>query len=239
MRLGRGCLAALLLAAAAPAAEAASAGTPRLDYLLHCSGCHGPTGAGVPSRGIPRLRGEVAKFLWVPEGRDYLVQVPGVRNADLDDAEIARLLDWLPPMPWTPSTGRPPCRRSRPRRSAGCVVRRKATCSPSAPRSARSWPRAASSCAPTRTEWHELGHPYALEDMQPLGPELVARAKGQFRTAGLTAPCALLRLWPCSVHALIPAASGAKPPRCRTPAGEHEARLGAQSHGVHDLHTRR
>jgi mono/diheme cytochrome c family protein len=96
MRLGRGCLAALLLAAAAPAAEAASAGTPRLDYLLHCSGCHGPTGAGVPSRGIPRLRGEVAKFLWVPEGRDYLAQVPGVRNANLDDAEMARLLDWLP-----------------------------------------------------------------------------------------------------------------------------------------------
>jgi mono/diheme cytochrome c family protein len=96
MKLGRGGLAALLLAAAAPAAEAASAGTPRLDYLLHCSGCHGPTGAGVPARGIPRLKGEVAKFLWVPEGRAYLAQVPGVRNADLDDAELARLLNWLP-----------------------------------------------------------------------------------------------------------------------------------------------
>jgi mono/diheme cytochrome c family protein len=96
MRLGRGILAALLLAAASPAAEAASAGTPRLDYLLHCSGCHGATGAGVPSRGIPRLKGEVAKFLWVPEGRAYLAQVPGVRNANLDDAEVARLLDWLP-----------------------------------------------------------------------------------------------------------------------------------------------
>jgi mono/diheme cytochrome c family protein len=96
MRLGVAILAAALLAAASPAAEAVSAGTPRLDYLLHCSGCHGPTGAGVPSRGIPRLRGEVAKFLWVPEGRAYLAQVPGVRNANLDDAEVARLLSWLP-----------------------------------------------------------------------------------------------------------------------------------------------
>ena len=96
-------LAALVAAAAAAAAaapigpaRAASAGTPRLDYVLHCSGCHGVAGAGVPSRGVPRLAGEVGKLLWVPDGRAYLAQVPGVGNADLTDAELARLLDWLP-----------------------------------------------------------------------------------------------------------------------------------------------
>ncbi|MFO1074945.1 MAG: hypothetical protein U1E17_20075 [Geminicoccaceae bacterium] len=93
-------LRAALLAAAcvlAPgAAQAISAGTPQLDYLLHCSGCHGPTGAGVPTRGIPRLQGEIGKLLWVPDGRAYVMQVPGVGNAALTDAEIARLLNWLP-----------------------------------------------------------------------------------------------------------------------------------------------
>jgi mono/diheme cytochrome c family protein len=94
MRLAAAALTALLAGGAA--AHAASVGTPRLDYLLHCSGCHGAAGTGVPERGIPRLKGEVAKLLWTPEGRAYLVQVPGVGNAALSDAEVARLLDWLP-----------------------------------------------------------------------------------------------------------------------------------------------
>lgn len=93
-------LAVLLLAGCCALAPgmvlAASVGTPQLDYLLHCSGCHGASGAGVPERGIPRLAGEVGKLLHVPDGRAYLIQVPGVANANLSDAELARLLNWLP-----------------------------------------------------------------------------------------------------------------------------------------------
>ena len=87
---------AAVVASSTERAHAASVGSPRLDYLLHCSGCHGATGVGVPQNGIPRLKGEVAKLLWVPEGRAYLIQVPGVGNAGLSDHDTARLLDWLP-----------------------------------------------------------------------------------------------------------------------------------------------
>ena len=43
---------------------------------------------------MPALAGSVAQFLWVPEGRAYLVRVPGVAHAALDDADLAALLDW-------------------------------------------------------------------------------------------------------------------------------------------------
>lgn len=67
---------------------------PRLDYMLHCRGCHGPDGAGVAGA-APALRGEVAKFLAVPGGREYLVRVPGTAQSELDDAGVAALLNWI------------------------------------------------------------------------------------------------------------------------------------------------
>jgi hypothetical protein len=81
-------LVAYLLFASAAAAD------PRLDYMLHCRGCHGPDGAGVAGA-APALRGEVAKFLTVPGGREYLVRVPGTAQAELDDGDVAVLLNWI------------------------------------------------------------------------------------------------------------------------------------------------
>ena len=88
MKSARGAALALLLASSAAAAP-----PPREDYLLHCSACHGADGAGVPDV-VPPLS-DLALFLATRAGRDYLVRVPGVAQAPLDDARLAALLDWV------------------------------------------------------------------------------------------------------------------------------------------------
>jgi hypothetical protein len=80
-------------ALAALAAGPAPAG-PRLDYVLHCQGCHRADGSGTPDA-VPRLRGRMARFLWAPGGRAYLVGVPGAAQSPLDDARLATLLNWM------------------------------------------------------------------------------------------------------------------------------------------------
>jgi mono/diheme cytochrome c family protein len=84
---------AALIAAALLMATVAQA-DPRVDYMLNCRGCHGPDGAGAPGA-APSFRGQVAKFLSVPGGREYLVRVPGTAQSELDDARTAALLTWL------------------------------------------------------------------------------------------------------------------------------------------------
>jgi len=71
-----------------------AAAGPRLDYTLHCMGCHGDDGAGAPPE-IPSLKDRVGYYFEVPGGREYLVQVPGARQAPLDDAALAQLLNWI------------------------------------------------------------------------------------------------------------------------------------------------
>jgi len=83
---------AVALAGAGPAEGVASPG-PRDDYVLHCSGCHGPTGRGVPGT-TPSLRA-LGPLGDAPGGRAYLARVPGVAQAPLDDARLARLLNWV------------------------------------------------------------------------------------------------------------------------------------------------
>ena len=87
---------ALLLAALlASGAWGASQGDPALDYILQCQGCHLSDGTGSDSAGVPRMAGFVGRFLGVEGGRAYLVQVPGVAQAPLSDAALARLLNWM------------------------------------------------------------------------------------------------------------------------------------------------
>ena len=80
-----------VLALAGPA----SAERPEILYMLHCRGCHQPDGAGSQREGVPALAGELGRFLTVPGGRAYLVQVPGSAQSPLDDADLARLLNWM------------------------------------------------------------------------------------------------------------------------------------------------
>jgi cytochrome c553 len=84
-------LAALLTLAAV--ANTAQAWSPETNYRLHCEGCHLADGVATPDK-VPALAGSVAAFLRAPEGRAYLVRVPGVASASLSDAELAALLDW-------------------------------------------------------------------------------------------------------------------------------------------------
>jgi len=88
-------LAALLLAAWAPPAVAAAHSPAHLDYLLQCQGCHLADGRGAPEKGVPALRGSVARFLTVEGGRAYLIRVPGASGSPLSDAELAAVLNWI------------------------------------------------------------------------------------------------------------------------------------------------
>ena len=65
----------------------------REAFQLHCSGCHGPDGHGKAGF-VPDLR-ELGPLLGVPGGREYLVRVPGVAQAPVDSAALARLLDFV------------------------------------------------------------------------------------------------------------------------------------------------
>ncbi len=71
----------------------ANAEQARIDYILKCQGCHQPEGGGDLAH-TPPLKGEVARFLQVPGGREFLARVPGVASVDLSDARLAQLLNW-------------------------------------------------------------------------------------------------------------------------------------------------
>ena len=79
------CLAGVALPAAAD---------PRIDYMLHCQGCHLPEGAGWPGR-VPPLRGDFGRIAGVAGGRDYLMRVPGVADAPISSAALAGVLNWV------------------------------------------------------------------------------------------------------------------------------------------------
>ena len=76
------------------AATSALAASPAVDYALNCQGCHLDDGAGTPGS-VPPLAGSVGRFLGVPGGREFLVQVPGVATSPLDDAALAAVLNWM------------------------------------------------------------------------------------------------------------------------------------------------
>ncbi len=76
-------------------------GNPQQHYMLHCQGCHLADGSGLPGS-VPSMQNFVGKFLAVPGGREYLVQVPGSSQSSLSDAQLARLLNWLLPRMSTP-----------------------------------------------------------------------------------------------------------------------------------------
>jgi mono/diheme cytochrome c family protein len=85
-------IALVLLLAAGPAWATEPA---QADYMLNCQGCHLPDGRGFPQRQVPDLRQQMGRFLAVPGGREYLVQVPGSAQSALDDEGLARVLNWM------------------------------------------------------------------------------------------------------------------------------------------------
>ncbi|MDG1986420.1 MAG: cytochrome c [Halieaceae bacterium] len=74
--------------------QAKSSSEPSYNYKLFCQGCHLPDGTGVLGE-VPSLANNLSRYIKIPEGREFIVQVPGVMHALLTDAEVAELLNWL------------------------------------------------------------------------------------------------------------------------------------------------
>ena len=87
-------LATLLILALGLNAAADSVQENKVAWMLNCQGCHRADG-GATGDQVPALRGTVAKFLTVPGGREYLIRVPGVAMAAMDDESIAALANWM------------------------------------------------------------------------------------------------------------------------------------------------
>jgi hypothetical protein len=87
-------LAALLMLSPCINAAADSEQDNKVTWMLSCQGCHRADG-GATGDAVPALSGTVAKFLSVPGGREYLIRVPGVAMAPMDDESIAELTNWM------------------------------------------------------------------------------------------------------------------------------------------------
>lgn len=66
---------------------------PATTYAANCAGCHGPSGRSVSE--IPTLVNRIGYFARIPDGRAYLVQVPGVAMSAVGDEDLAEMLNWL------------------------------------------------------------------------------------------------------------------------------------------------
>jgi N-acetylated-alpha-linked acidic dipeptidase len=93
--------AALRLGAAFAAVALWSTGTntawayqPLVNFQLQCMGCHLADGSGESGR-VPSIRRSLVLFSQLPEGRQYVIRVPGVAQSPLSDEETAALLNWM------------------------------------------------------------------------------------------------------------------------------------------------
>jgi hypothetical protein len=64
------------------------------DYLEHCGGCHGLQGDSSPAP-IPVLRDRVGYFMCSGAGRRYLLHLPNVDRADVDDGRLADMMNFV------------------------------------------------------------------------------------------------------------------------------------------------
>jgi len=71
----------------------ADADRARQDYMIHCMGCHGEHGEGFKEQ-VPSMRGTLARLATLPDGRSFLLRVPGVSRSSLDAERMAEVLNW-------------------------------------------------------------------------------------------------------------------------------------------------
>lgn len=74
--------------------SATAQANPQQDYVLYCMGCHGPQAEGVPGK-VPPLAHALGSYMRTPQGRNYILRVPGAANSVLSDAQLAAVLNWL------------------------------------------------------------------------------------------------------------------------------------------------
>ncbi|RID91125.1 hypothetical protein D2N39_14605 [Gemmobacter lutimaris] len=85
----------LVLATAAPGVAGNTATSPRANYVLHCSGCHGMQGLGTAEGGIPAFPDSVGHIVSIESGRDYVMHVPGVVGNNMTNAQIAEVMNYI------------------------------------------------------------------------------------------------------------------------------------------------
>jgi len=90
-RVGRSTLPLLALVAAA--AGCADHGRARDNYLLYCMGCHGEDGGGLEGH-VPDMRKDFARLATLPDGRAYILRVPGVTQSGLEAEQVAEVLNY-------------------------------------------------------------------------------------------------------------------------------------------------
>lgn len=69
--------------------------TAHTNYVLRCAGCHGMTGLGTDAGGIPAFPDSVGHIAGTDMGRTYMMHVPGVVGASLDNREIAEVMNYI------------------------------------------------------------------------------------------------------------------------------------------------
>src|SRR5262249_3727729 len=87
-------LARVVLLAVVSCGAVAGAFEPRINYMLQCMGCHTPDGSGTRGR-IPSVKDTLVPLARSPEGRRFLIQVPGVSQSALSNGELAELVNWM------------------------------------------------------------------------------------------------------------------------------------------------
>ncbi len=86
---------AFALGASAHAQERGyDAASAREAWTLNCMGCHTGDAHAIPGK-VPPLSNELGHFVRLPEGREFVMRVPGASNSSLSDAELANVLNWL------------------------------------------------------------------------------------------------------------------------------------------------
>lgn len=66
----------------------------KFNWRMNCQGCHGPDGSGSAARGVPPLVA-LNRFQRIPEGREFLIRVPGMARSPLTDDELTELANWM------------------------------------------------------------------------------------------------------------------------------------------------
>lgn len=79
--------------------QASAAGTHdekriRFNWQMNCQGCHGAGGEGNIARDVPELVA-LEKFQRLPEGREFLIRVPGMSRSPLSDEDLTELANWM------------------------------------------------------------------------------------------------------------------------------------------------
>jgi mono/diheme cytochrome c family protein len=88
---------AVVVAIGASPSTAAAQTTPtsaKSDYLGQCGGCHGLQGDTSPAP-VPVLRGRVGYFMRSAAGRNYLIRLPNVSRARVDDDALAAMMNFV------------------------------------------------------------------------------------------------------------------------------------------------